>query len=403
MMLDATQNYDKPLTAERLFGWHAALFPTGRSGMNEDRRRRMARRKTGPMQVVSGPIGRERVHFEAPDAPTARPRDERLSRLVQRRRRDLDPVLKAAHRASLVRHHPSVRGWQWPHRARHRRHGARALGGERRSASTACPRKSGRSGRLTTTSSKRPRKATSTSRPGCDWFLGCLDRAFDGAETILASRASQRRDSGRIARGKPFNERQRKVINRLLDGFEGKLTSSKWATLAKMLAGHRLARHRRSRQTRHPRQRRGRRTQHELFARGDRMSSRSRMAKLRNAMTRQVGFQRRLRCGYRALCMIKKRAGSRIAWVELAVGVKPADGPLADLQAVLHLVHQPIPGIHIRRRPRVYVTVDDVADPHQSIIKLDQQLCVSWRQFPKFRRVRVKHGPPRFRLEVRPP
>jgi hypothetical protein len=82
-------------------------------------------------------------------------------------------------------------------------------------------------------------------------------------------------------------------------------------------------------------------------------------------MTRQMGFQRRLRSGYRTFCMSKKCAGGRGTWVEWAVGAKPADGPLADVQAVLHLVHQPIPGIHIRRRPFVYVTVDDVADPLQ--------------------------------------
>ena len=68
MMLDATQNYAKPLTRERLFAWHAALFPTGRSGMQKIRVGAWRKDEAGPMQVVSGPIGRERVHYQAPSA-----------------------------------------------------------------------------------------------------------------------------------------------------------------------------------------------------------------------------------------------------------------------------------------------------------------------------------------------
>src|SRR5262249_50097385 len=68
MMLDATRNFEKPLTRKRLFDWHASLFPTGRSGMSRIAVGRWRTRESGPMQVVSGPMGRERVHFEAPDA-----------------------------------------------------------------------------------------------------------------------------------------------------------------------------------------------------------------------------------------------------------------------------------------------------------------------------------------------
>src|ERR1035437_9993895 len=68
MMLDATQNFDKPLTAERLFGWHAALFPTGRGGMSKIRAGKWRDDHNGPMQVVSGALGKERVHFQAPAA-----------------------------------------------------------------------------------------------------------------------------------------------------------------------------------------------------------------------------------------------------------------------------------------------------------------------------------------------
>ena len=82
-MLDATQKYREQLTNDRLFGWHASLFPTGRSGMRQDHRRRLARRKSGPMRVVSGDYGRERVHYRGAGRRGALLRDAELSRLVQ--------------------------------------------------------------------------------------------------------------------------------------------------------------------------------------------------------------------------------------------------------------------------------------------------------------------------------
>ena len=88
MMLDATQKYDAPVTADRLFGWHAALFPTGRSGMTKITVGAWRNNESEPMQVVSGPIGRERVHYEAPKADRTRQRNEGLHRLVQQQQRD---------------------------------------------------------------------------------------------------------------------------------------------------------------------------------------------------------------------------------------------------------------------------------------------------------------------------
>ena len=106
MMLDATGKFSEPLTKERLFAWHAALFPTGRSGMTEIAVGEWRPKEAGEMQVVSGPIGRERVHFEAPDA-------ERLESEMKafidwfNGPAATDPVLKGWDRAFLVRHHPS--------------------------------------------------------------------------------------------------------------------------------------------------------------------------------------------------------------------------------------------------------------------------------------------------------
>src|SRR5579864_2807563 len=95
MMLDATRHYDQPLTADRLFAWHAALFPTGRSGMRKIRIGAWRDDRDGPMQVVSGPMGKERVHFEAPAAPRV---DKDMNAFLDwfNANHDIDLVMKAA-------------------------------------------------------------------------------------------------------------------------------------------------------------------------------------------------------------------------------------------------------------------------------------------------------------------
>lgn len=229
MMLDATQNYAQPLTADRLFGWHAALFPTGRSGMNRITVGAWRTPDGDPMQVVSGPIRRERVHYEAPAA-------ERLDAEMRAfldwfETAAPDPVLKAgvAH-LWFVTNHPFDDG-----------NGriARAI------ADLALARAEGTAQRFYSMSAqiRTERKAyydmlEATQKGDLDitawllWFIGCLDRAFDGAEAILAGVMRKARFWEALA-GQPLNERQRKVLNRLLDGFEGKLTNAKWAALAK--------------------------------------------------------------------------------------------------------------------------------------------------------------------------
>ena len=234
MMLDATQKNTAPLTAERLFGWHAALFPTGRSGMRRITVGAWRPASAGPMQVVSGPIGRERVHFEAPEA-------KRLRREVAtfldwfKSAKEIDPVLKAgiAH-FWFVTLHPFEDGNGRISRAIADLALARAEGTRERFYSM--------SSQIESEKKDYYLKLEQSQKGGVDitawleWFLGCLGRAIAGAETGLAVVLKKARTWERINSRTSVNERQRKVINRLLDGFEGKLSTSKYAKLAKCSA-----------------------------------------------------------------------------------------------------------------------------------------------------------------------
>jgi Fic family protein len=229
MMLDATQNYAQPLTAERLFGWHAALFPTGRSGMSRITVGAWRTAEAGPMQVVSGPIGRERVHYEAPASERL---DADMSRFLDWFETAApDPVLKAgiAH-LWFVTIHPFDDGNGRIARAIADLALARAEGSAQRFYSMSAQIRTERKAYYDML--ERAQKGDLDITPWLLWFIGCLDRAFDGAETILASVMRKARFWESVA-GQPLNERQRKVVNRLLDGFEGKLTNAKWAAITK--------------------------------------------------------------------------------------------------------------------------------------------------------------------------
>jgi len=230
MMLDATQNYDKPLTADRLFGWHSALFPTGRSGMHRIVVGAWRDDARGPMQVVSGPIGKEKVHYEA---PSARRLNAEMSRFLAwaNKKDGTDPVLRAAlAHLWFVTIHPFDDG-----------NGriARAI------ADWALARSEGSSQRFYSMSSQmraerktyydileKTQKASLDVTEWMAWFLDCLGRAISGTESTLASVFRKARFWEKNA-GKTINERQKLMLNKLLDGFEGKLTSTKWAKIAK--------------------------------------------------------------------------------------------------------------------------------------------------------------------------
>jgi Fic family protein len=230
MMLDATMRYAAPLTEERLFAWHAALFPTGRSGMSRIRVGAWRDDGTGPMQVVSGPVGRERVHYEAP--PAARVPAEMAKFLAWfETPGSADPLLVAglAH-LWFVTIHPFDDGNGRIARAIADMALARAEKIGQRFYSL--------SGQISAERADYYSMLERTQKAELDvtrwqmWFLECLLRAIEGAQGTLSVVLGKAKFWERFAK-EPFNERQVTVLNRLLDGFEGKLTSSKWAKLAK--------------------------------------------------------------------------------------------------------------------------------------------------------------------------
>ena len=230
MMLDATQNYDQRLSKERLFGWHAALFPTGRSGMNKIAVGRWRSETSGPMQVISGPMGRERGHFEAPQAN--RLDGEMRAFLAWFNGEDgIDPVLAAAvAHLWFVTIHPFEDGNGRIARAIADMALARSEHSPRRFYSMSAQIRAERETYYDILEATQKGELDIT--PWIDWFLGCLDRAFDGAEVILGAVLQKARFWEAHADAK-LNDRQRLILNRLLNGFEGKLTSSKYAALAK--------------------------------------------------------------------------------------------------------------------------------------------------------------------------
>lgn len=230
MMLDGTRNFQKPLTKNRLFDWHASLFPTGRSGMNRITVGAWRKKDAGAMRVVSGPMGREKVHFEAPEADRL---EAEMSAFLAwfNAPRAVDPVLKAgiAH-FWFVTIHPFEDGNGRIARAIADMALARADGTTNRFYSM--------SSQIETERKEYYLRLESAQRGDLDitrwlvWFLGCLDRAIQGTDGMLGAVMNKARLWQRINQ-RPVNERQRMVINRMLNGFSGFLSTSKYAKLAK--------------------------------------------------------------------------------------------------------------------------------------------------------------------------
>jgi len=230
MMLDATQKYDQPLTDERLFGWHAALFPTGRSGMHKITVGGWRTDASGPMQVVSGAVGKERIHYEAPEA--ARLADEMKAFLDWFEKKDgTDPVMRAAiAHLWFVTIHPFGDGNGRIARAIADMALARSDQSPQRFYSMSAQIRQERNAYYDMLEATQKGELDIT--PWLEWFLACLNRAFDGAENTLAD-VLRKAEFWKKHAGAAFNDRQRDILNRLLDGFEGKLTSSKYAIIEK--------------------------------------------------------------------------------------------------------------------------------------------------------------------------
>jgi Fic family protein len=233
LILDATQNYNSPLDKDRLVKWHTALFPDGKSGPYNITVGDWRNTEKGPMQVVSGPMGKENVHFEAPDA-------ERLEKEMDLFFKWLnsddstDPVLKSgiAH-LWFVTVHPFDDGNGRIARAIADMQLARADGNSQRFYSMSAQIRLERKAYYDIL--EKTQKGTVDITGWMLWFLNCLDRALNATDEVLKKVLNKTKFWDRHAQT-PIHERQRLLINKLLDGFEGKLTSSKWASIAKCSA-----------------------------------------------------------------------------------------------------------------------------------------------------------------------
>jgi Fic family protein len=230
MMLDATQNCFEPLTAERLFDWHAALFPTGRSGMHKITVADWRNDSIGPMQVVSGAMGKEKVHFQAPDSELVE--NEMLLFLDWFNNDDkLDLVLKAAiTHLWFVTIHPFEDGNGRITRALSDMILARSDKSNQRFYSMSAQIRKERKGYYEIL--EKTQKGDLDITEWIIWFLQCLINALRSTDSIL-KQVLLKADFWNKHSNTTINERQRKLINKFLDGFEGKLTSSKWAKIAK--------------------------------------------------------------------------------------------------------------------------------------------------------------------------
>jgi Fic family protein len=230
MVLDATASNRQPITRERLFGWHAALFPTGYAGLSRITVGAWRDDATGPMQVVSGPIGRQRVHFEAPPAPLLEAQMQRFIDWVNAPT-PIPPLITAGlGHLWFVTLHPFDDGNGRIARAIGDLLLARADGSTQRFYSLSAQIQRERKAYYEIL--ERTQKGSMDVTQWLMWFLDTLHRAVDQAQVTLDSVLVKARFWHQWA-DTPFNERQAKLLNKLLDGFDGKLTSSKWAAIAK--------------------------------------------------------------------------------------------------------------------------------------------------------------------------
>lgn len=227
MMLDATQRYALPLTEKRLFGWHAALFPTGYSGPYEIE---TGKYRTGEMQVVSGAMGKEKVHYEAVKSELVK---TEMDKFLDWFNNDntLDPVLKAAiaHFWFIIIH-PFDDGNGRIGRAITDMLLARAENSGERFYSMSSQILIERKQYYDVL--QKVQHSSGDITEWLDWFLHCLKNAMLSTENTT-QKILQKAEFWKLHEDIPINERQRLMINKLFDGFEGKLQTSKWAKITK--------------------------------------------------------------------------------------------------------------------------------------------------------------------------
>lgn len=229
MMLDATQKCFDPLTAERLFDWHAALFPTGRSGMYKIIVADWRKDTTGPMQVVSGAMGKEKVHFQAPDSEIV---EKEMTRFIDWfNNSKIDLVIKAAiAHLWFVTIHPFEDGNGRITRALTDMLLAQSDKSNQRFYSMSAQIRIERKQYYEIL--EKNQKGNLDITDWIIWFLNCLINALKSTDFVL-TRVLFKAEFWQKHVKTPINDRQRKLLNKLMDGFDGKLTSSKWAKIAK--------------------------------------------------------------------------------------------------------------------------------------------------------------------------
>ena len=230
IMVDAVQNNKSPLTEERIFAWHSSLFPTGRSGMSKIITGNWRQNEQEPMQVVSGSIGREKIHFEAPESKDVPGEMEKFLSWFNTPS-NTDPVLKAAiAHLWFVTIHPFEDGNGRIARTIADLQLANADGITKRFYSMSAQIRLERKSYYDIL--ERTQKGSLDITNWLEWFLNCFDKSIMSAEESVSAVLSKSK-YWEFLSTKNINERQRLLINKLLDSFEGKLTTSKWAKIAK--------------------------------------------------------------------------------------------------------------------------------------------------------------------------
>lgn len=230
MMIDAIQNFDRPLTIDRLSGWHSALFPSGRSGMYKIIVGKWRDDSTGPMQVVSGAMGKDKVHYQAP--PAIEIKNEMKSFLAWFNKSSGEDLIIKSALAHLwfLTIHPFEDGNGRIARALSEMLLTRSDGLSQRFYSMSSQIRIDRKGYYDIL--EKSQKGTLDVTEWLNWYLKCLENALYSSDKVLSKVLYKHKFWSKLAT-EVLNSRQILLINKLLDDFTAQLTSSKWAKIAK--------------------------------------------------------------------------------------------------------------------------------------------------------------------------